>query len=100
MVEELENKYFVLKGNDIGKFLTKDEMFQLHDLSMKISEGRKAEGKHDNEYVVLNLADPIDLSVHSSIMDKMLLLDDDTGDKRTVEDIALSLVDSIVKAKD
>jgi hypothetical protein len=57
----LDAKYFVLKGTDIGKFLSEKEMFLLHDLSTKISDGRKAEGKEDNEYVVLNLEDKIDV---------------------------------------
>ena len=56
-IEELEPKYFVLKSDDIKRFLTEDEMYKLHDLSVKISDRRKEEGKQDNDYVVLNLDD-------------------------------------------
>jgi len=67
----LYTKYVVIKGTDIGKFLSEKEMYLLHDLSTKISDGRKAEGKEDNEYVVLNLGDDIDLSPWSPILKRI-----------------------------
>ena len=95
--QELDNKYFILKGEDIGNFLTKDEMFQLHDLSMKISDGRKATGKHDNGYIVLNLEDPIDLSSESPLLERIKELDD--GNIYTVADIAWSIINAIRNKK-
>ena len=56
-IDELKPKYFVLKADDIKRFLTEEEMYKLQDLSTKISNRRKEERKRDNEYVVLNLDD-------------------------------------------
>lgn len=93
MIKELEDKYFVLKGKDIGEFLSKDEMFQLHDLSMKISEGRKAVGKKDNRYLVLNLDDEIDVNDNGTLMTAMRNISNSNGAR--ISHIALAIVNSI-----
>lgn len=104
-IEKLGAKYFVLKSDDIGKFLSKEEMYQLHDLSTKISDGRKAEGKCDNAYVVLNLADRIDLKYLCLQIQKVIenrIFDRHEGTKKiesNVGDVAVGIVNAIIKTK-
>ena len=58
-LKELDNKYIVVKWEDVFNptFLTPDECDEFKSGLFRISEGRKQKGKHDNQYVVLNLED-------------------------------------------
>lgn len=112
-IEELEPKYFVLKADDIKQFLTEEEMYKLYDLSTKISNSRKEEGKKDNEYVVLNLDDVFATNYINVGWIRFMYrrleghFDNELGtwkegryEPATIREIAPMLVNSILSAKD
>lgn len=70
-MEELKQKYFILKQDDISEYLSEKEMYSLHDISKKISDAREVKGRKHNQYVVLNLEDEIDLSPWSPIIKRI-----------------------------
>lgn len=49
-----ENRFLVLKWDDIRRFLHPNDGEALDRILTIISEGRRAEGKRDNNYVVVN----------------------------------------------
>ena len=49
-----EEKYLVLKLDDIEKYLTDREKFALTNVCLRIREGRDLDGKKQNHYVVVN----------------------------------------------
>ena len=54
-----ENKYFVLKVEDLKNYLTNEERFQLDLLVIAITKGREGDGKSKwNRYVVVNEDEP------------------------------------------
>lgn len=100
-IEKLDTKYFVLKSEDIGKFLSKEEIFNLHDLSNKISNGRKVEGKQDNEYVVLNLDDDINVWKLFHKIDDDYISKPSGGRERitTIKRFSIDIVNAILSTK-
>lgn len=111
-IEELEPKYFILKVEDIQKYLTKEDMDALHDLSMKISSRRKREGKTENEYVVLNLDDEFATGYINTKWTEFVWhrlnghFDEENGEwndgpfePATIREIAPMLVNSILRAE-
>ncbi|SRR5258707_10955039 len=55
---ELEDKYFVLKYEDIETILTTEEQAQLFRMARMIRFIRIERGKKDNKYVVINQDEP------------------------------------------
>src|SRR5260221_3457910 len=58
MTMELEDKYFVLKYEDIETILTTEEQAQLFRMARMIRFIRIERGKKDNKYVVINQDEP------------------------------------------
>ncbi len=116
-VTELADKYIVVKREDIHKYLKANSRYHTEDgfysyLNV-INIHRKKDGKKDNRYVVLNLDDEISLAHLSGklteIIHKRMLahLDEEKGtlqevniEPSKVKDIAVDLVNAILKAKD
>ncbi len=55
---ELENKFLVLKWDDINAALSRPELELLQALARFIREYRECEGKSQNAYVVINEDEP------------------------------------------
>jgi len=53
-----ENKYLVLKHDDIEKYLSKNDKLELDIILLGIAVGRKNDGKQPNHYVVVNEDEP------------------------------------------
>jgi hypothetical protein len=116
-VTELADKYIVVKRDDVHKYLKGNSRYHTEDgfysyLNM-INIHRKEDGKKDNRYVVLNLEDEISLAHLSGklteIIHKRMLahLDEEKGtlheviaDPIKVKDIAIDIVNAILRAKD
>ena len=111
-IKELSPKYFVLKADDIKRFLTEEEMYSLFAISSKISDSRKEEGKKDNEYVVLNLDDAFATNYMNVSWTEFMWhrikghFDEETGEWADgskepviVRNIVMMLVNSISRAK-
>lgn len=58
----MENKYLVIKNADIEKYLDSGDGGVLRNLAKKVEDGRIADDKPINEYVVLNLGNTIALN--------------------------------------
>lgn len=54
MTFKKEDKYLVIKLDDIKNFLSKEMILQLESICQIIREGRHELGKKDNSYVVVN----------------------------------------------
>lgn len=116
-VTELADKYIVVKREDIHKYLKGNSRYHTEDgfysyLNV-INIHRKQDGKKDNRYVVLNLDDEISLAHLSGklteIIHKRMLehLDEEKGtlheanlEPIKVKDIAVDLVNAILRSKD
>ena len=116
-VTELADKYIVVKREDIHKYLKGNSRYHTEDgfysyLNV-INIHRKQDGKKDNRYVVLNLDDEISLAHLSGklieIIHKRMLehLDEEKGtlhetilEPTKVKDIAIEIVNAILRAKD
>lgn len=113
-ITKLDNKYFVVKQDDLdrffsqftsGIFTTKEERRYINKIPFntvlkKIQAYRKSMGKKDNHYLVLNLDDEIDLR---SLIGNLMESEDIrfvTNTKVQVNDIAVALVNAILKAKE
>ncbi|WP_081384378.1 hypothetical protein [Paenibacillus odorifer] len=60
-IEKLEKTHFVLKIEDINKYLSKSQMWSLRDITKTIDEKRVEDGKHptsENVHVVINVDEP------------------------------------------
>ena len=94
-ITELDDKYLVLKIDDISERLTEYGQRQLNQLVDDINSDRKQDGKNIQKYVVLNLVDKIDTvyltkQLEDWIQPRML----------KVEDIATDLVNAVLKAEE
>jgi hypothetical protein len=56
--KEKEEKYLVLKLDDIEKYLSPLAKEQLNHICSRIGLGRTNDGKKDNHYVVVNESEP------------------------------------------
>lgn len=100
MAEEITeidmNKYLVLKWEDI-KELSEQQQFNLSKIIDLVRYNRTLKNKPDNKYLVLNMSDKIDFGVLKNginrVIDAFIL-------KPKVKDIAVSLVNAILKAKE
>ena len=91
MIKKLENKYFVLKRDDVYKYLSPVEFFKLDSILDKIYAGRMKDDKdHWNHYVVLNLDDEINIKYLISE------LQDIDREIVNVNQIAVLLINSIL----
>jgi hypothetical protein len=106
-IKELDDKYLVLKWDDIDK-LPKKQFDKMAEVIDEIGSMRTKEGKtYLNKYLVLNLADEIDtLFLSYQIAAKSYKIWREAGGnikesfkKHTVKDIALDIVNSILKVK-
>lgn len=60
-LDEVKNKFIVLKSEDAEKYLTTSEKYELVGMFETIDAGRKKDGKvpaSDNKYVVINTDEP------------------------------------------
>lgn len=55
---KMENKYLVLKWDDISQHLTDPEREQLDNIMDSVAIGRMGQRKKDNTYVVVNEDEP------------------------------------------
>lgn len=53
-----ENKYLVLKWDDVRRFLHPNDGENLDRILTIIADGRQSEGKKENSYVVVNMDEP------------------------------------------
>ncbi len=110
-ITELDmNKYIVVRREDIHKYLKGNSRYHTEDgfysyLNV-INIHRREEGKKDNRYVVLNLNDEIDIKylkrkMQELIDNKMEQLKIGQEIKISkVADIAIALVNAIIRAKE
>lgn len=107
-ITELDmNKYLVLKWDDINK-LSRNKKIELGRIINAVSNNRSFENKKDNNYLVLNLDDEIHLSniIESFVWIKRKLFLKSLGAAKRfdgdvkVSDIAVALVNAILKAKE
>ena len=99
MITELDDKYIVVKREDIHKYLKGNSRYHTEDgfysyLNV-IKIHRNQAGKKDNRYVVLNLEDELDLTFLTAQLERLLVKDTNVN----VKDIAVDLVNAILKAK-
>ncbi len=57
-VDELIQKYFVIKCDDLPEFLNTKDVSDLKRILFKIIAGRGEAGRKQNDYVVINLDEP------------------------------------------
>lgn len=116
-IEELDNKYLVMKWDDVRNNLSQSQRRELVSIIQHNEKCRESEGKKDNDYVVLNCADKIDLSVWSPILKRIkeleashqILIHENKSKTRRetrhdgkpdyVKDIAITIVNAILKAE-
>jgi len=60
-IKELDNKYLVLKWDDINNNLSRERKQQLDEMIGLITHARATEGKLPQSYIVLNRSDDIHL---------------------------------------
>lgn len=95
-ITELEEKYLVLKWRDIQVELSEKQRHTLDDIIQTIYFERREHGIKENKYLVLNLNDEIDLD---SFGDCFFGDEFDENQKTKVKDIAVALVNAILRAK-
>lgn len=105
------DKYHVMKKDDIEKFLTEEQKTQLSLINTSIRFGRIKEGKMEwPEHLILNMDDKIDLEYLKECLDNFIKLrfirrgyNCDMYSKPLIhpkiKDIAVDLVNAILKAK-
>lgn len=104
-IKEIDmHKYYVLKGEDIKKYLSFEEREELRDIYFKIYSRREQEGKKENQYLVLNMDDEMYIkyleNLFGEIRKEFRRLHQPEGEhKVTVRDIAVDLVNAILRAK-
>lgn len=96
-IKHLEDKYVVIKWDDIGLGLKLEQKEELYMILKTIQTYRKAQNKKENRYVVLNLDDEIDLDMLRRSLNVCRLKY--TPCYYKVKDIAVDLVNAILKAK-
>jgi|LGVE01.1.fsa_nt_gb hypothetical protein len=99
MIQKLENKYFVLKRDDIDKYLSLEyDLTRFNQSVDKIYEGRMMDDKDAwNHYVVLNLNDEIDIDY---LINALLELNNGLYDNKfKVENIAVMLINSVLNVR-
>ena len=104
-IDELDNKYIVLKIKDLDEYIGNGldrDLFE--SLCKKVNHLRETDGKSPNKYVVLNLEDEISLSyLNNEMTDMVHTRVMETVDSRTalkpavVDDVAVILINSILK---
>jgi hypothetical protein len=116
-VTELVDKYIIVKREDIHKYLKGNSRYYTEEgfygYLRVVNTHRKEDGKQDNRYLVLNLEDEISLAYLSGkiteiIYKRMLAhLDEEKGtlheviaDPIKIKDIAIDIVNAILRAKD
>ena len=106
MITELDDKYIVVKREDIHKYLKGNSRYHTEDgfysyLNV-INIHRNQAGKRDNCYVVLNLDDEISIDY---LIEKLKRFYIDSGkfageyEEPRVKRIAVDLVNAILKSK-
>lgn len=94
-ITELDDKYCVLKWSDLKSTLSQREGKEFADLIMKVDSYRRLElNKGVNKYVVLNLAD--ELNVDDLICDIQSHKKDLKTPYITIGDIAVDIVNGII----
>jgi hypothetical protein len=116
-ITELDNKYLVMKWDDVRDNLNSSQRRELISIVQHNNKCRENEGKKDNDYIVLNMDDKIDLGHWSQILDKIkeiqnshnILIKENKSKTRReyrhdgrpdyVKEIAVTLVNAIIKAE-
>ena len=94
-IEEISEKYLVLKHADIKKHLNQKNRDELDRILTMVANARVNEGKpRSNEYVVLNMDDKFKVSVFYKEMTKVV-----AEHPRKVRDCAVALVNTILYSK-
>lgn len=101
LIEQLDEKYLVLKLNDVSKYLNEPEKDMLSVVLHKIRIGRLKDGKSGfDRYVVLNLDDKFSVSyLLASIEELDNKFELDNRKEMKIKDIAVDLVNSILIRK-
>jgi hypothetical protein len=116
MITKLDDKYIVLKVEDIHNYLKNNSRYHteegFYEYLNVINKHRNEDGKSNNRYVVLNLDDDISLTylnakITEQIENRLLahidlengLLRDVVISAPKVRDISVDLVNAILKAK-
>jgi len=58
MLEDEGSKYFVVKTDDIFKYLSDEQLDSFNDILFTIDHGRRKAGKKENAYLVVNEDEP------------------------------------------
>ena len=96
-ITELDDKYCVLKWDDIISALSQREGKEFADMIMKVNSHRRLElNKGVNQYVVLNLAD--ELNIDELIFDIQLHKKDLETPYIKIGDIAVDIVNGLILA--
>ena len=93
-INELDNKYLVMKWDDVRNNLSLSQRRELVSIIQYNDKCRELEGKEENNYVVLNLDDKIDIIYLTKQLDRIL------SRILKVEDIATDLVNAVLKAEE
>ena len=94
-IEEISEKYLVLKHSDVKKHLNQKNRDELNRILTMVANARANEGKpRSNEYVVLNMDDKFKVNIFYKEMAKVV------GEHpRKVRDYAVALVNTILYSK-
>lgn len=88
-----------IKRDDLNKYLGVVLKRDLNQIEEVIQLNRKAEGKPQNKYLVLNLEDEINTWELLNSIEVVAPLTKDKNHGIKVKDIAVALVNAILKAK-
>jgi len=96
-ITELDDMYCVLKWEDIKSALSQQEGKEFADMIMKVDSYRRLElNKEVNKYLVLNLAD--ELNIDDLIFDIQSYKKDLKTPYIAINDIAVEIVNGIILA--
>jgi len=91
------DKYIVLKKEDIKKYLNAKQEIELSKINTEIRFGRIKDKKTEwNNYLVLNMDDEFD---RDSLLESLINHLDDFPGNPNIKDIAVDLVNAILKTQ-
>jgi len=94
-IEEISEKYIVLKRDDVKKYLSTSNADHLYRILSFMARSKEGDGKpRSNEYLVLNMADNFKVSVFYKEMSKVI-----AEHPRKVRDYAVAFVNTVQYSK-
>lgn len=90
-IKELDNKYLVLKWDDINNYLPPERKQELNEMIGLITHARATKGKLPQSYVVLNQSDDCDIDHLSHKINQLRGM----WSQVSIKMISLDLVNSI-----